>query len=170
MESPKSPRIGFYPACGLDVRASAVILAPFVDRILYCDINECLIPYWDGMRSRLPPTPTCEFVCGDALSALVGTSRITVAFQRKDSIDGSRLCIVRGRLMRAILDKFPAHGGVFITDGSNCWPNEFRRLTRPRGVTRHGWRLGPAPDQPLRDSEGLWVILQTPEASGSTSP
>ena len=163
MDDPKSPRIGFYPACGRDVRASAVILEPFVDRIVYCDIDEGLIPYWDELRYGLPPTPACEFICGDAHSALIGTSRITVAFQRRDSPDGSRLSIIRGRLMRTILDKFPARGGIFITDGSNCWPNEFRRLTRQRGVTRHGWRLGPAPDQPLRDSEGLWMICAKPE-------
>ena len=163
MENPKSPRIGFYPACGRDVRASAAILEPFVDRILYCDIDERLILYWDRLRPRLPPTLACEFVCGDAPSVLVGTSRITVAFQRRDSIDGSRLSIVRGRLMMAILDKFPEHGGVFITDGSNCWPKEFRRLTCQSGVTRYGWRLRPSPDQPLLDSAGLWMILAEPE-------
>ena len=161
---PKSHRVGFYPGCGRDVRASAAILAPFVDRILYCDIDARLIPYWERLKLRLPPTPACEFVCGDAHSALVGMSRIAVAFQRRDSPDGSRLSIVRGRLLRTILDRFPASGGIFITDGCNLWPNQLRRLTRQRGVTSHGWRLAPAPDQPLRDSEGLWIIRAIPEA------
>ena len=54
VEHPKPPRIGFYPACGRDVRASAAILAPFVDRILYCDINERLVPL------RIPTMPTTD--------------------------------------------------------------------------------------------------------------
>ena len=54
---PKLPRIGFYPACGRDVQESAAIFAPFVDRILFCDIDRRKIPYWDRLKRTLPPNP-----------------------------------------------------------------------------------------------------------------
>lgn len=58
METMKPPRIGFYPACARDVRASA-ILRPYVDRIIYCDVDERLAPYWErisaGRRNGLWP-------------------------------------------------------------------------------------------------------------------
>lgn len=190
VEHPKPPRIGFYPACGRDVQASAAILAPFVDRILYCDINEQPAPDWNRLKGTLPPVPAVEFKCCDARTALVGIPRISVAFHRRDSQGegGSGLSIFRGRLAGTILDRFPAEGGLFITDGSNLWPNQFRRLarasgvpihledgiaaigelgyerlTRVSGVAAHRWRLRPAPDQALLESHGLWIITATKE-------
>lgn len=191
MEHPKLPRIGFYPACGgRDVQPSAAILGPFVDRILYCDISEHLIPYWNRLKRTLPPAPAVEFKCCDARAALVDVPRISVAFHRGDSQGegGSALSIFRGRLAGMILNRFPPEGGLYITDGSNLWPKQFRRLqrasgvpihvadgiaaigelgheqlTRVSGVTTHRWRLRPAPDQTLLESHGLWIITATKE-------
>ena len=88
----------------------------------------------------------------------------------------------------AILDRFPAEGGLFITDGSNLWPNQFRRVTRASGVAMHVadgiaafgelsykrlspasgvpihlWRLRATLDQPLLEPHGLWIITATKE-------
>ena len=191
MEPPKLPRVGFYPACGgRDVEASAAILAPFVDRILYCDISKQLIPCWNRLRRTLPPVPAVEFKCYDARAALVGVPRISVAFHRGDSQGegGSGLSIFRGRLAGMILNRFPPEGGLYITDGSNLWPKQFKRLqraggvpihlangiaaigelgyqqlTRASGMAIHRWRLRPAPDQTLLESHGLWIITATKE-------
>ena len=182
MEHPKLPRIGFYPACGgRDVEASAAILAPFVDRVLYCDINEYLVPYWSQLKRTLPSAPAVEFKCCDARAALVGVPRISVAFHRGDSQGegGSALSIFKDRLGGMILNRFPAEGGLFITDGSNLWLKQFRRLQRASGVpihvadgiaaigelgyerlarvgggATHRWRLRPVPDQILLESHG----------------
>ncbi len=129
MTHPKPPRIGFYPACGRDVEASAAILAPFVDRILFCDINKQLGRDWNQLKSTLPPAPAVDFRRCDARDALVGIPRISVAFHRKDSQGegGSALSIFRGRLAGTILDRFPAEGGLPcgfrrmpITDSDPC--------------------------------------------------
>ena len=190
MEPPKPPRIGFYPACGRDVRESAAIIAPCADRILYCDIRPQPVPYWNRLRRTLPPIPTVMFKRCDARDALAGIPRIHVAFHRGDSQGegGSALGTFRGRLAGTILDRFPAEGGLFITDGSNLWPKQIKRLTRASGVLIHvadgiaaigelgyrrlsvangvapqAWRLRPAADQPLREPHGLWVITATKE-------
>ncbi|MDE2662641.1 MAG: hypothetical protein OXI39_06510 [Gemmatimonadota bacterium] len=172
------------------MQPSAAILAPLVDRILYCDINEHLVPYWNRLKRTLPLAPEVEFKCCDARAALVGVPRISVAFHRGDSQGegGSALSIFRGRLAGMILNRFPPEGGLYITDGSNLWPKQFKRLqraggvpihladgiaaigelgyeqlTRASGVTTHRWRLRPAPDQTLLESHGLWIITATRE-------
>lgn len=190
MTAPEAPRIGFYPACGDDVAASAAILAPFVDRILFCDINKQLGRDWNQLKSTLPPAPAVDFKRCDARDALVGIPRISVAFHRKDSQGegGSALSIFRGRLAGMILDRFPAEGGILITDGSNIWGKQLKRLIRASGVPIHladgvaafgelgykllpsasgvatrRWRLRRAPDQPLLEPHGLWIITATEE-------
>lgn len=192
MTAPETPRVGFYPACGLDVQESAAILAPFVDRILFCDIDRWKIRDWNRLKRTLPPRPAVDFICCDARAALVGIPRISVAFHRKDSQGegGSALSILRGRLAGTILDRFPAEGGLFITDGSNLWGKQLKRLTRASGVpvhladgiaaigehgykqlrhvsgvVTHRWRLRPAPDQTLLEPHGLWIITATKEGS-----
>lgn len=62
-----------------------------------------------------------------------------------------------------ILDRFPEEGGLFITDGSNLWGKQLKRLTRPSGVPIHVWRPRPAQDQPL-ESHALCIITATRES------
>lgn len=156
-----SRSVAFYPACFRDI-AAARLLERYANQIVLCDANPALIAFWQSAIERRHRSGPWIFTCGDARAVVGDLEGIDVAFQRRDSWDGSCLSVVRRPLLPSILAKMPTAGGLFITDGSNCWPNEFRRMTRPRGVRRHGWHLYPAETQPLVDREGVWLINAMP--------
>ena len=68
------------------------------------------------------------------------------------------MSIFRGPLFPLIATKLPETGGLLISDGACTWPSDFRRITRPVGTARNGWRLRPAEEQSLLETHGLWLI------------
>lgn len=155
-------RTAFYPGCAADFVGPTKLLAGMVDRIVFCDSDTCVERDFESARERMSTVGIIiTFIRADAWLVASRLPRVDVVFQRNDSFEGSCISILRKSFLRLMLSRMPRDGGRFVTDGSTTWGHEFRRLTRPAGVNRFGWHLGPAAEQPFQQQR-LWVIRASP--------
>jgi hypothetical protein len=154
----------FYPCCASDIEEPRTLLRNYADEIIFCDLSPRL-SHWakriDGMESDLP---VAKFVVGDVRAVLPNLPAISVLFYRRDSEGegGSGLFTLGGSILPLILERFPAEGGLIVTDGSNSRGGNFRKMIRQNGLSKHGWNFAKLTDQPLLGSHGLWMISVTP--------
>jgi hypothetical protein len=152
-------RVAFYGGCARDVAGAGALLEPFADEIVFCDRRSELEKSWRAIEARASHHARWRFVIGDLKEVLAGLDQVSVVLQRRDSHEGGTgLSIFREPLFRLLASKLPDRGGLLISDGSCTWPRDFRRITRPVGTLRSGWRLRPAGDQPLLEVHGLWIV------------
>lgn len=150
-----------YPACATDFDVPAQLLAPIVDSIVFVDHSHLDETAFQRTQERFENVKL-EYVQGDAREVLNDLTRIDVVFHRRDSFDGSGITVLRKSFLRRTLLRMPREGGLFITDGSCLWQNEFRRLKRSTGVLRYGWHLKAEPSEQFARFE-LVPIRATPE-------
>lgn len=158
-------KVAFYPCCCRDVVVPVDLVQPYADRIVFCDIDERLEPEWRAQEPRLSCGVETEFRIDDARKVIESLQQIDVLFYRRDSAGegGSALFVLGDSVLPSILAKFPSHGGLIITDGSNSRGSNFKRMIRFSGLRKHGWRFGLAENQPLLESHGLHIIRVEPD-------
>ena len=155
------PKVAFYPCCCSDFVEPVSLVQPYADRIVFCDIDERLKPDWNVKKLLLSKSPVqSELRIDDARNVVAALSNIDVLFYRRDSAGegGSALFVLGDSVLPSILAKFPIRGGLIITDGSNSRGSNFKRMIRPSGLRKHGWRFNLAQNQPLLESHGLHII------------
>lgn len=145
MKSNAILKTGFYPACGRDVKEPLSILGDLVDRVVFCDINPLLQDSWSKLITRKLTTYKAvpEFVVGHAKDVLLSLDRLDVLFHRKDGMGegGSGLPIFSKDWLKIITDKMPEEGGMIITDGSNTWGHQFKKILRDDGLALCDWKF-----------------------------
>ena len=158
-------RTAFYPCCGLDIERPLELLRPYADEVIFCDINKSLQPRWEKCVNTITPSgPRPRFLIDDAREAIARITQIGVLFYRKDSDGegGSALFVLGDSFLPHILRRFPWEGGVIITDGSNSRGSNFKKMTRPNGMRKHGWLFRRSPEQPYLETDGLHVLTVAP--------
>ncbi len=159
MQNEQQHKIAFYPCCARDVEEPRRLLAPFVDEIIFCDIQS--FQKWGGCRESAD-LPTARFIQGDVREVIPTLPEITVLFYRRDSDGegGSSIYILGRRILPQILARFPDAGGLIITDGSNSRSGMFRKMSRPDGYIRKPWNctFRPSSDQPFLTSHRLHML------------
>jgi hypothetical protein len=115
------------------------------------------------MRGR-SGLPTSTFIVGDVREIVPSLPSINVLFYRRDGVGegGSGVFILGDSVLPHILKRFPAEGGLIITDGSNSRGGNFRKMIRKNGLNKHGWNFAKLAEQPLVDTHRLWLISVTP--------
>lgn len=158
-------KVAFYPCCCRDVVGPVDLLQPYADRIVFCDIDERLEPEWREREPHLSRAVKTEFRIDDARRVIESLQQIDVLFYRRDSAGegGSALFVLGDSVLPSILAKFPRHGGLIITDGSNSRGSNFKRMIRRSGLRKHGWFFNLEPTQPLLESHGLHIIRVQPD-------
>ena len=159
------PKVAFYPCCYLDLLRPLEILTPYVDEIIFCDKNISIAAKQQIMIAQRPNlVPRARIQCGDARDLVKEIERIDVLFYRRDGVGegGSGLFVLGDSFLPAILARFPVHGGLIITDGSNSRGSNFKRMMRMSGMDKHGWRFEAQVEQPLLASDGLYFIHVKP--------
>jgi hypothetical protein len=154
--------VAFYPCCRDDLIEPLTLLRPYADEAVFCDSDGRL----ESRLRRLACAsesggPTALIRIGDARQVILTLSRINVLFYRRDSEGegGSGLFVLGDSYLPLVLQRFPADGGLIITDGSNSRGSNFKRMVRPSGMTKHGWRFHRPPEQPpLLVQAGLHLI------------
>jgi hypothetical protein len=118
-----------------------------------------------GCRKHHSCLPT--FLSTDVQTALEGVERIDVLFYRRDSEGegGSGIFVLGDSFLPRLLRRFPVQGGYLITDGSNSRGSNFKRMTRSSGLTKHGWHVIEATEQPFLAEHGLYVVSVVPQES-----
>jgi hypothetical protein len=157
-------RVAFYPCCNLDVAEPLALLRPYAEEIVFCDINARLLPRLRSIARRQSPEPNATFRIGDVREIVGSVEVVDVLFYRRDSPGegGSGVFVLGDSFLPSLLARFPAQGGLIITDGSNSRGSNFERMTRKSGLAKHGWRFLPCHDQPYLLSHGLHVISVQP--------
>ena len=102
--------------------------------------------------------------CGDARDVVKEIERIDVLFYRRYGVGegGSGLFVLDESFLPDTLARFPASGGLIITDGSNSRGSNFKRMIRNSGLLNHGWRINAQAVQPLLATDGLYCIQVRP--------
>lgn len=160
-----SHKVAFYPCCRLDLVRPIEILAPYADEVIFCDKDIRIAAEQQILIAKRPNTaPRARVKCGDARDVVKELDCIDVLFYRRDGVGegGSGLFVLGDSFLPDILARFPATGGLIITDGSNSRGSNFRRMIRKSGLEKHGWRFEAQADQPLLKSDGLYCIEVTP--------
>jgi hypothetical protein len=158
-------RVAFYPCCGLDIKRPLELLHRYADEVIFCDINESLLPRWKRIVSTETATePLPSFLIGDVREAISQVAVMNVFFYRRDSPGegGSGVFVLGDSLLPHILQRFPAEGGLIITDGSNSRGSNFERMIRPNGMYKHGRLFTKSCNQPHIESDRLYVITVAP--------
>lgn len=159
-------KTAFYPCCNTDIEEPLRLLSGYAEKVIFCDINPRLKNRWkriyqDLVRSDLP---TADFVVGDALEVCAQIVAIDVLFYRRDSTGegGSALFVLGDMFLRPLLLRFPLAGGLIFTDGSNSRGGNFKKMVRPSGLTKHGWKFMLTKDQPYFEQHGLRKVAVVP--------
>jgi hypothetical protein len=158
-------RVAFYPCCATDVEEPLELLRDFADEVVFCDVNPSLRQRWKDIAARTAEAlPSASFLCEDVRTAVDRLERIDVLFYRSDSggEGGSGIFILGDSFLPRLLRRLPVHGGYFITDGSNSRGSNFMRMTRPSGLTKHGWHFRMAAAQPFLAEHSLYVVSVIP--------
>jgi hypothetical protein len=153
--------VAFYPCCHLDIKRPLEILRRYADEVIFCDIDPSLLLRWKRIVSTEAATePRPSFLVGDAREVISRITVIDVLFYRRDSDGegGSGLFVLGDAFLPYILERFPAEGGVIITDGSNSRGSNFKRMIRPSGMCKHGCLFMKSSAQPYIESDGLYVV------------
>lgn len=153
-------RVAFYPCCQCDIEEPLLLLAPFADEVIFCDLNSKLLPLWRKVVSSGSGVPRAEFMTGDVRKVISNIKVIDVLFYRNDNPGegGSGVFVLGDSFLPSILERFNPRGGLIITDGSNSRGSNFKRMIRKSGMTKHGWSFRMSPDQPYLDHYGLHVV------------
>jgi len=157
-------RVAFYPCCGLDIQRPLELLRSYAEEVIFCDINRSLQARWQNCLKALPPAgPRPTFLIDDAREAILSIGQINVLFYRKDSDGegGSGVPVLGDSFLPHLLRRFPLEGGMIITDGSNSYGSNFKRMKRPNGMCKHGWSFRKFPQQSYLESDGLYFIEVT---------
>lgn len=157
-------KVAFYPCCYRDIEEPLVLLKPFADKVIFCDINPALLPQWKTLVASESKEPHASFLIGDLRQVITSVEVIDVLFYRGDSPGegGSGIFVLGDSFLPSILDRFPPYGGLIITDGSNSRGSNFERMIRRSGMAKHGWFFQKATDQPYEARYGLHVIEVKP--------
>lgn len=158
-------RIAFYPCCATDVLEPLSILAGIADEVIFCDINRHLLPKWKVReQERAVSQPQATFMIADTRDVVQKIPPIDVLFYRRDGSGegGSGVFVLGDSFLPFILERFNPVGGLIITDGSNSRGGNFKRMTRPNGMKKHGWSFSARIEQPFQEKFGLWVISVEP--------
>ena len=161
------PKIAFYPCCRLDLLRPLEILAAYADEVIFCDKDINIAAKQQILIAKRPNVdPRARVQCRDARDVVKEIERIDVLFYRRDGVGegGSGLFVLGDSFLPEILARFPAEGGLIITDGSNSRGSNFRRMVRKSGLEKHGWRFDAQDEQPLIESDGLYCIWVKPIA------
>lgn len=158
------PRVAFYPCCDRDIEEPLTLLKPFVDDVIFCDINSSLLPRWRASISSLVGGPNASFRVGDVRQVISTIEIIDVLFYRGDSAGegGSSVFVLGDSFLPSILERFHPEGGLIITDGSNSRGSNFERMIRKSGMKKHGWSFHNLPEQPYVEHNGLHIIKAMP--------
>jgi hypothetical protein len=157
--------VAFYPCCGDDVREPLILLRDYVDEVIFCDVDERLSSKWHRIASATEfNSPAATFRVRDVNQIVHTLSVINLLFYRRDSAGegGSGVFVLGDSVLPLILRCFPAEGGLIITDGSNSRGGNFKKMMRPSGLTKHGWKFSRASEQPYEDKHQLHIICVTP--------
>jgi hypothetical protein len=156
--------IAFYPCCGVDIKEPLILLRDFVDEVIFCDIDNRLSKGWRRFVAHAEfGSPSSTFPVGDINEIVHQLPVINLLFYRRDSAgDGvSGVFVLGDSVLPPILQHFPAVGGLIITDGSNSRGSNFKRMIRPAGLIKHGWKFSMASQQPFMKACALHVINVT---------
>lgn len=158
------PKVAFYPCCYQDIKQPLTLLQPFVDQVVFCDINSALLPRWRKSTRTLLDGPHASFLIGDVRQVIASVEVIDVLFYRGDSTGegGSSVFVLGDSFLPCILERFHPKGGLIITDGSNSRGGNFKRMIRNNGMTKHGWSFQPFPEQLYVDRYGLYIVEVKP--------
>lgn len=164
---PVSDRVAFYPCCSTDIEEPLELLRDFADEVVFCDVNPLLQQHWKEIATRFTGGPKASFLAADARTAVEGVERIDVLFYRHDSEGegGSGLFVLGDSFLPRLLRRFPVQGGYLITDGSNSRGNNFERMTRSSGLTKHGCHFRKTAEQPFLAKHRLYVVAVVPHES-----
>jgi hypothetical protein len=159
-------RVAFYPCCHLDIKRPLEILRRYADEVIFSDIDPSLLPRWKRIVGTTESEPRPSFLVGDAREVISRIAVIDVLFYRRDSAGegGSGLLVLGDSFLRHVLERFPAEGGLIITDGSNSRGSNFERMIRPSGMCKHGFLFMKSSDQPYMKSDRLYVVRVAPAA------
>lgn len=161
-------KVAFYPCCCLDFVRPLEILASYADEVVFCDKEIHIAAEQQILIAKRPNlAPRARVQCGDARDVVKEIERIDVLFYRRDGVGegGSGLFVLGDSFLPDILARFPADGGLIITDGSNSRGSNFKRMIRKSGLDKHGWRFEAQANQPLLESDGLYCIEVIPPMS-----
>lgn len=154
-------RVALYPCCNFDFDAPAQLLKPYVDKIIFCDVNRKVYrKYKEWVRESSNPTDiSTEFECLDVRTLLTTCSRLSVFFYRRDSAGegGSGIPVFGDEFLSLLMGKFDDYGYI-ISDGSNSIGNLFRQMISAEGLKRFGFEFQLAVPQTLRETFELYVI------------
>jgi len=158
-------KTAFYPCCGNDIQEPIKILREYVNRIIFCDINQNIIARRQRAKSlKYNSSLELIFVCEDARKALSNIGRVDILFHRKDGIGegGSGIFILGKKFLSLLLIRMPSEGGMIITDGSCNRDHMLGKILRDTGCSLNGWRLHLRPEQLLMRDYNLMQILVNP--------
>ncbi len=158
-------RVAFYPCCHLDIKRPLELLDRYTDEVIFCDINASLLPRWKRIVSTETATePRPSFLIGDVREAISRVAVINLLFYRRDSAGegGSGVFVLGDSFLPHLLQRFPAEGGLIITDGSNSRGSNFERMIRPNGMCKHGWLFTKSSNQPYIESDRRYVVTVAP--------
>jgi hypothetical protein len=154
--------LAFYPCCSKDIEEPLELLRDFAEEVVFCDMNASLRRRWKEIATRVTgrELPKASFLLQDARTAVDKIERIDVLFYRRDSggEGGSGIFVLGDSFLPRLLRRFPGQGGYLISDGSNSRGSNFERMTRPLGLTKHGWHFQKAAEQPFLTAHGLHVV------------
>jgi hypothetical protein len=137
-------------------------MAGLADEVIYCDLR---MPRSWKQQALYDSTPQIRFLRGDVRDKIEELPVIHILFYRRDSLGegGSGVYILGKQWLGRILQHFPEHGGLIITDGSNSENSIFTRMIRADGYTRKQWQclFRLCHEQPWFDTYGLYTIEVT---------
>jgi hypothetical protein len=161
-------KTAFYPCCADDIQEPRLLLRNYVDEIIFCDLRARLSRWRKRLASEQSKLPMARFLVGDVREiirdpAWEKSPPIRVLFYRRDGDGegGSGVFILGDDELPFILKRFPAEGGLIITDGSNAYGGDYRRMVDKNGLSKHGWNFTPLNEQPFKDTHALSIISVT---------
>ncbi len=161
------PRVAFYPCCRYDIKEPLELLHPYVEHVIFCDINAKLLTEWEEIIAGNTNYRTrASFLVGDVRKIISKVDVIDVLFYRGDSqceAGGSGIFVLGDSFLPCILKRFPTEGGLIISDGSNSRGGNFKKMIRPNGMKKHGWIFKCSSVQPYVDEYRLQIITVKPD-------
>lgn len=159
-------KTAFYPCCNNDIIEPLKLLTGYVDRVIFCDINQNHSKNVKKimLSDEYKNLPECMFIAGDALTIIDQLPPIDLLFYRRDSTGegGSGLFILGDIFLKPFLKKLSADGGLIFTDGSNSRGGNFKKMTRTNGLIKHGWKFSKSDEQPYLVDHHLYKINVIP--------
>ncbi|TLS66496.1 hypothetical protein FEF65_10025 [Mariprofundus erugo] len=157
----------FYPCCANDFSEPYQLLKEIADHITFCDsadfcgLNWLEAEWRKACRHNPEMLSQAELVIEDVTIALEKISRIDVFFYRRDGEgeggSGTGLLDPNRKLLD-VLSRFPKHGGIIITDGSNTEWQSFEKMKSTSGYDVAEFNISPNIEQPYFAQYNLWLF------------